>query len=750
MFLSVLCFVAGIVTVQQFSELPEIQWVVALVAVAIGFSYFRLWRLMFFTMGLLWAIYYAHIHLADSLTANLEGQKIPIEGQVIGLPNKDDRRVRFDFLVLKSAFQLPQKIKLSWYFPKQEIKSGQRWQFTVKLKKPYGRLNPGGFDYQRWLFAENIGATGYVRSSPKPKLLATLSKWQSYTVLRQAISDQISFLLPDSENIGLIKALTIGDKHEINDRQWEVFRKTGTVHLLAISGLHIGLISGLVFFLVLKLAIKLSVDSPQRTAAISTLLVAIFYAALAGFSVPTQRALIMLLVFMSAIIVQRNIAIKNTLALAMLGVLLFDPLAVLSAGFWLSFLAVSIIAYSLSGRLGKTGYWIGATKTHLVTAIALSPLLILYFQQISIIAPFANFIVVPVVSLVVVPLCFIAVLMMFVSTQLAVLFLQLIDLILSGIGKLLSVMAELPFASITTDSYPLYVILFALLGVFILLAPKGIPARWLGGVLLLPLLFTKQDTLKDAELEMTLLDVGQGLSAVIQTAHHALVFDTGAKYSAQFNMGSSVVIPFLKYKRIQKVDTLLISHGDNDHIGGAQAIIEEINVQRIISSVPKLLEPSKAEFCRAGQQWLWDKVMFQIISPSINGFNSENNNSCVLRVSTENKSILLTGDIEKEAENWLIKHYGSALKSDVLIAPHHGSNTSSTMPFLKAVDPQVILIPAGYRNRFSFPHKKVISRYVNLNKNWLNTAEQGAITVVIDNQQLTVISTRKDKGKYWN
>ncbi len=750
MFLSTLCFVAGIVTVQQFSELPEIQWVVSLMTVILSLSYFRLWRLMFFTIGLLWAIYFAHIHLADRLSVDLEGRKILIEGQVIGLPNKDDPRVRFDFLVLKSAFQLPKKIRLSWYFPKQEIKSGQRWQFTVKLKKPHGRFNPGGFDYERWLFVEGIGATGYVKSSPRPKLLATISKWQRYLALRQAISDQISLLLANSENVGLIKALTIGDKHEISESQWEVFRKTGTVHLLAISGLHIGLISGLVFLLMLKIATKLSVDSPQRIAAISALVVAIFYAALAGFSVPTQRALIMLLVFMSAMIMQRNTAIKNTLALAMLGVLIFDPLAVLSAGFWLSFLAVSIIAYSLSGRLGKTGYWIGVTKTHFVTAIALSPLLILYFQQISIIAPLANFIVVPIVSLVVVPLCFIAVLTMFASTQLAELFLQLVDLILTGLWKLLSVMAGLPFASITTDSYPLYAILFALFGVFILLAPKGIPARWLGGVLLFPLLFTKQDTLKDAELEMTLLDVGQGLSAVIQTAHHALVFDTGAKYSTQFNMGNSVVIPFLKYKRIQKVDTLLISHGDNDHIGGAQAIIEQINVQRIISSVPKLLEPSKAEFCRAGQQWLWDKVMFKIISPIANGFNSENNSSCVLQVSTQKKSILLTADIEKEAESWLIKQYEVALKSDVLIAPHHGSNTSSTMPFLKAVDPQVILIPAGYRNRFSFPHKKVIGRYASLNKNWMNTAKQGAISVAIKNQQLTVTSTRKDRGKYWN
>ncbi len=750
MVFSILSFVAGIVIVQQFSVLPETQWIVALILLLVLLSFLRLWRLMFFAVGLLWAICFASAHLADNLAADLEGQNIQIEGRIIGLPQKDDRRVKFDFSVLKSSIQLPEKIRLSWYFPKQAIKAGQSWQLTVKLKKPHGRFNPGSFDYERWLFVGNIGATGYVRNTPEPILLKSVSLWQSYSAIRQNISDQLTALLPKSESVGLIKALIIGEKHEINAKQWDVFKKTGTIHLLAISGLHIGLISSLVYFLLLKIAVRLSVVSPQNIAAISAVLVAVVYSALAGFSVPTQRALIMLIVIMSAIILQRNTLTKNTLALAMLAVVLYDPLAVLSAGFWLSFLAVSVIVFSLSARLGKAGYWMSATKIHFVTAIGLSPLLLFYFQQISIVAPLANFIVVPVVSLLVVPLCFVAVLTMAISADISLIFLQLIDAILKVLFHLLSIMADLPYASITTPAVPFYVVPFALLGVFILLAPKGIPARWLGAVFLFPILFTKQSHLNDGDFELTLLDVGQGLATVIQTSNHTLVFDTGAKYSDKFDMGGSVVIPFLQYKGIDKIDTLLISHGDNDHVGGAKTIVDKMDVQTILSSVPPLLTSYQAVQCVAGQQWVWDKVEFEIISPALNVFDGDNNNSCVLNVSSLDKSVLLTGDIEREAESWLLKQQGERLKTDVLIAAHHGSKTSSTLEFLKTVNPDVILIPAGYRNRFSFPHKQVIERYAALNKKWMNTANSGAIIVAIKNNQLTVNSTRKQQGKYWN
>lgn len=750
MFFSILSLMAGIVFVHQFSILPEIKWVAILGLLSLILSIFRCWRLMFFTMGVLWALYHANLRLAERLPEPLQGQVISVEGQVVGLPHYDDRRVRFDFKVLHPDTAFPEKIRLSWYFPEQQIKAGQYWQMKVKLKKPHGRLNPGGFDYERWLLIQNIGAKGYIKDTTKAKLLATDPYWKNFDVIRQLISDELTAVLPESDNLGLIKALIIGERHEINDEQWGIFRKTGTIHLIAISGLHIGLIAGLVYFLMLKLAIRFAVISPQKTAATSAIVIAIFYAALAGFSIPTQRSLIMLMTVMLASVLQRNTSIKNTLALAMLGVVLIDPFSVLSAGFWLSFFAVTLLVFILSGRLGTASYWQNVIKIHCVMAIGLSPLLIFYFQQVSIIAPLANFIAVPVVSFLIVPLSFASVLMMAVSVEYALPLLKLIDEILKGLWLVLSKLADLSYSDVSIVSNSFYVVIFALIGIFILLSPKGMPARWLGAVLILPLLFVKQDKQRLGDFEMTLLDVGQGLSAVIETKNHSLVFDTGAKYSSQFNMGNSVVIPFLHHKGITKIDKLIISHGDNDHIGGAKAIIDQVTPQQILTSVPELLDQYSSVKCIAGQQWFWDQVKFSIISPAVGLLKGENNNSCVLKVSSHNNSVLLTGDIEKQAEAWLLGQQAASLKSAVLIAPHHGSKTSSSLAFLKAVNPDMILIPAGYKNRFSFPHTEVIERYKALNKPWMNTANQGAITISVKKSQLNLSTMRKDKAHYWN
>jgi len=750
MVFSVLAFVAGILLVQQFSVLPEAHWLIVLLLVTGLSVFFRLWRLMFFTIGLLWACYFASFRLADSLADHLEGEHLQIQGQVVGLPHYDDRKISFDFIITRSDYAMPAKIRLSWYSTDKAIKAGQVWQMTVKLKKPHGRFNPGGFDDERWLFIQNIAATGYVRNNPPAELLSTASAWQSFSARRQAIAEKITVMLAGRNSTGLIKALTLGDKHEINEKQWEVFRKTGSIHLLAISGLHIGLIAGLAYFLMLKTAIMLSVVSPQKIAALSAVVVAVFYSALAGFSLPTQRALIMLIIAMMAITLQRNISIRNTLALAMSAVLIIDPLAVLSAGFWLSFLAVTLIAFSMAGRLGKTGYWLAVTKVHCVTALGLSPLLLFYFQQVSLISPLANFIAVPVISLLVVPLCFLAVLLMLFSDSLAQPVFLLIDQIIQLLWTVLSAMADFPFAAVTTTSKPFYLVPLAVLGLFILLAPRGIPARWLGGAMLLPLLFIKPDKLNSGDSRLTLLDVGQGLAAVIETTNHNLIFDTGAKYSEQYNMGRSVVIPYLKHRGIQKIDVLLISHADNDHIGGAESVLQLATVDNIITSVPALLEDYQPLACQRGQSWVWDEVIFEILSPEPASLNGENNNSCVLKITAKHKSILLTGDIEEEAETWLLENETDKLPSEVLIAPHHGSKTSSSLGFLQQVKPSMVLIPAGYKNRFSFPHQQVLERYQMLDMAWMNTADKGAITVELKNKQLNISSMREENSYYWN
>ncbi len=750
MFFSVLLFVTGIIAVQQLPVLPDTIWTFTILLITLVSLFFRYWRLMLLTSGCLWAICHAHIRLADTLPDELEGQPMLVQGKVIGLPQYDERSVRFDFAITKANNEMPDKIRLSWYFPEQQVKAGQHWRLKVKLKKPHGRYNPSGFDYERWLFMKNIGATGYVRNKPAAQLIEQDTIWLNIDVLRQQISDKLTGIAGQTESFGLIKALILGERGRITDRQWEVFRNTGTVHLLAISGLHIGLVFGFTYVLVLKAVCRLTVDSPQLYAVIFSLMIAFFYSALAGFSLPTQRALLMLTVAMAGIIWQRNIPVLTILAWAMLLVVIIDPLSVLSASFWLSFFAVVLIVYSLAARLGKASYWGGVLKIHWVTALGLAPLLLFYFMQVSIIAPAANLISVPVVSLLVVPICLIAVILMFVLPAIAEQLLLLVNEILVLLSMLLSAISDLPYTSVSFSGMTVYSLFFAIIGVFIILLPKGLPARWLGLVFFIPMINVNQQKLAPGHVSMTVLDVGQGLSAVIQTSNHVLVFDAGARYSKQFDMGDAVVIPFLKRSGISNIDTLLISHGDNDHIGGAVSVLEQIPVEKILTSIPYMLESYSPVLCLAGQTWVWDQVNFEILSPAKPGLINNNNQSCVLKINSKYGNILLTGDIEAETENWLVNRYTSGLKSKVLIAPHHGSKTSSTLSFLNTVKPEIIIIPSGYRNRYSFPHHEVLQRYQHVNANWFNTASKGAVTVDLKDKPLQVYSARDRRSKYWN
>jgi competence protein ComEC len=751
MIVSALSFLAGLLSVQQFPVLPGSQWLIGITVAAGILGWLRYWRWLFFVMGVLWAIVFAMTRLADRLPESLEGIDIPVKGIIADLPEQDERRTSFDFIVTGSAQKLPSKLRLSWYYPDQDIKAGEHWSFAVKLKRPHGSLNPGGFDYERWLFTEGVGATGYVRPSPKPVLLGHDSAWTSIAVWRQSITDRLSQTLTDRPNIALIKALTIGDGSSITQNQWDVFRKTGTTHLVVISGSHVGLVAGLMYFLVLKLWAwtGLVAWSPQRAGAVAAMLAAVFYAGLAGFSVPAQRSLIMLAIVMLAIILQRNTRPFNTLAVALFAVLVFDPLAVLSAGFWLTFLAVSVIVYAVAGRLGKTGYFLEMIKINWATSVGLSPLLLFFFQQVSLISPLANFIAVPVISLLAVPLSLLAVLVMFSSQLLASKLFIIVDTTLQGLWWLLARLSELPFATINHAQPSVWALVFAIPGILLLLAPVGISSRWLSLVMFLPLVFTAPKKPETGDIKMTLLDVGQGLSAVVQTANHWLVYDTGAKFSAESDMGQRVLLPFLQLQGSGKIDKLIISHGDNDHIGGAASLLQGIPAEQVLTSVPQQLSDYSPVMCTAGQSWTWDKVSFTLLSPQ-QAFVSENDNSCVLKIQSERGSLILPGDIEATAESWLVETYGNNLKANVLISPHHGSKTSSTTGFLQAIKPEYVLIPAGYRNQFGHPHRGVLLRYQQIKAKWLNSADSGAITISVKDGSWAVQSMRDTDSKYWN
>jgi competence protein ComEC len=751
MIASALSFLSGLLVVQQFSVLPGSQWLIVVTVSAGIMAWLRYWRWLFFVMGVLWAIVFAMVRLSDRLPESLEGINIPVKGIIVDLPEQDERQTRFDFMVTESTQKLPSKLRLSWYYPDQAIKAGQYWSFTVKLKRPHGSLNPGGFDYERWLFTQGVGAAGYVRPDSKPVLLGRDSAWSNISVWRQSITDRLSFLLSDRPSLGLIKALTIGDGNGITQQQWDVFRKTGTTHLVVISGSHVGLIAGLAYFLVLKVWAWTGLLrwSPQRVAAVAALLVAVFYAGLAGFSVPAQRAVIMLAVVMLAIILQRNTRPFNTLAVALIVVLVYDPLAVLAVGFWLSFLAVSLIIYVVAGRFGKSGYLLEGIKINWATSVGLSPLLLFFFQQVSLISPLANFIAVPVISLLAVPLSLLAVLVMFNFPLLASKLFVVVDSVLQGLWWLLVRLAEFPMATISHAQPSVWALMFSLPGVLLLLAPRGMPARWLSLIMFLPLVFTPANKPKAGSINMTLLDVGQGLSIVVQTENHWLVYDTGAKFSAESDMGRSVVLPFLRRQGADKIDSLIISHGDNDHIGGALSLIQGMPTEQVLTSVPQQLSDYSPLMCETGQSWTWDEVTFTLLSPQ-HPFVSDNDNSCVLKIESEQGAVLLTSDIETAAESWLVETYGNNLKANVLISPHHGSKTSSTYKFLQAVQPVYVLIPAGYRNQFGHPHQEVLDRYEKIKTQWLNTADSGAISLGVKDGLWQVQSLRETESKYWN
>ncbi len=747
----VLSFLVGILSAQQLATLPGTTWLLtALVGLGV-FITLRRWQGVFFLIGFLWAAAFASHRLDSRLPEALAGRDIQIKGIIADLPKQESSHTRFNFTVTEASDKIPDLLRLTWYYPEQALKAGQEWAFTVRLRPPHGNFNPGGFDYERWLFVEGIGASGYIRAKPAPKQLTNGTPKLSLAAGRQYIAEQLDSLLANSPSLPMVKALTIGDGDSLTPEQWEVFRLTGTTHLMVISGSHIGLIAGLAYLLVVRLWARTGILawSPQQIAASIAAITAILYAGLTGFSVPAQRAALMVAVAMLAIIQQRNSRPYPLLALALLAVLMIDPLVVLLPGFWLSFIAVSLIIYVLAGRLEKPRFIRGSLKINWVTSLGLTPLVLLFFQQVSLIAPLANLIAVPVIGLVVVPLALLATVVMFLSPLLATKLFFVVDIILDGLWRLLVQLTTLPLSTISHPQPSWWALAFALPGMAVLFAPKGMPARWLGLVMLFPLVFSASVRLNAGAFKLTLLDVGQGLSAVIKTANHVLVYDTGAKFSTTSDSGQSVIIPYLRSQDVDKIDTLIISHGDNDHIGGTDSLLKTIATNQVLTSVPELLSQYAPAKCNSGQAWEWDNVRFSILSPRPNILMSENDNSCVLHVQGKHGSALLTGDIEVEAESWLVDTYQNKLKADILFAPHHGSQTSSTSRFLNTVKPKLVLIPAGYRNPFGHPHEDVLARYQSLHLNWLNSADEGAIDVDVS-QHLSVQSWRQHEGKHWN
>jgi competence protein ComEC len=672
--------------------------------------------------------------LAVQLPASLEGRDIRLTGIVAGLPQAGPNGLRFRFEVERAALAgepvaVPRRLSLGWYSgfhedavlsqPQREMRAGQRWTFDVRLRRPHGNLNPHGFDYELQLFEQGIRATGYVRDAPPQRLDDAAA--HPVERLRQRVRDAIFERVADRRAAGVLAALAVGEQGAIEREDWELFRSTGLSHLMAISGLHITMFAWLAGLLVARLwrffpRAMLWLPAPQA-ARWGGLAVALLYAVFSGWAVPAQRTVWML----ATVVLLRSAGLRwpwpLVLMLAAVVVAAIDPWALLQPGFWLSFAAVGLLMASEPVHDNRRGDapahptpWQrlaramrGGVRTQLVATLGLAPLTLIFFQQISLVGFVANLFAIPLVTLVVTPLALLGTLLPPLWTLAAWL--------LQPFSAALAWLASLPVAVWQVPVAPAWAQAAALLGGALLVMPLPWRLRALALPLALPFLATPVERPSPGRYELLAVDVGQGTAVLVRTHAHLLVYDAGPQYSRDSDAGQRVLLPLLRATGEHRIDRLVLSHRDIDHVGLPVADLST----SLEAEHPLLALAAQHTPCAAGQAWDWDGVRFEMLHPPPGAAGTAvrpNTLSCVLRVSAANQpSALLTGDIEREQEWALVGRLGNSLRSEVLVVPHHGSRTSSTPVFLEAVRPRLAVVQAGYRNRFGHPAEDVLARY---------------------------------------
>lgn len=786
-----LTFVFGAFCLQQMPVLPNLVWALLLIPLVLVSFYLRssshsvlkivkypLWLTLSFLLGFFWAATLATIRLSDALPHAWENQPVELIGVVSSVSELTERGERFRFdveKVLTLGAIIPRHISLSFYpanswgqSRQNEVqtpprvaafKAGERWQITARLKRPHGTQNPHGFDFESWALAENIRAAGSIKTKANNKKLQNFVWHPKYMVehVREKIQQRIVKVLENKPYSGVIQALVMGDDSQIAADDWQMFLRTGISHLMSISGLHITMLSGLMFGLmsfVWRRIPQLATRLPTRKAAtVAGVLTALIYALIAGFAVPTQRTLYMLMVFALALWSGRQLVISQVLALALFVVVVIDPWAVMAAGFWLSFGAVAMLSFALGARIGQTHWLNAAIHTQWAVTIGMVPLLLMMFHQASIVSPVANAFAIPIISFVVTPLALLGSFLPIDSLlMLSYKALEICMFVLNWLN-------QLPDAVWQQHTPATWTLFPALLGVIWLLLPRGIPMRWLGLVGFLPMLLLVPPRPVVGEMKVTVLDVGQGLSVVVQTATHTLLYDAGAKYNQQSDAGGRIVVPFLRGEGVKEIDGFMVSHNDNDHSGGMLSVLSLMPVDWFASSMPDevaLDAAAEKMKCYAGQVWAWDGVDFEVLHPQLQSYEDpkvkDNNRSCVLKITSASGSLLLTGDIEKSVEATLVEQAIGQLKSDVLIAPHHGSKTSSSASFIAAVAPSLVIFTSGYLSRFKHPAPEVVERYQAFNSAMFRSDYHGAIEInyLGGKSAIEASSWRSQNKRYWH
>ena len=715
----VLALLAGLLLLRFLPELPPF-WLLAVLSVAGLLFAYRSYPIALLLFGFSWACVSAQWALDDRLAPQLDARTLWLQGQVVGLPEVAQGVVRFQVEQATSRRdKLPARLRVSWY-DGPVVRAGETWRLAVRLKRPHGLVNPQAFDYEAWLLAQRIGATGTVKSG---ELIAPASGTGAW---RDRLRQQLLATSAHGRE-GALAALVLGDDSGLSTADWQVLQNTGTVHLMVISGQHIGLLATLLYGLVAGLA-RLGLW-PRHwpwlpCACVLAFGGALAYGLLAGFEVPVQRACMMVGLALLWRWRFRHLGVWLPLSVALLVVLLGEPLASLQPGFWLSFGAVMLLVLIFSGRLGAWSWWSTLLRAQWAMAVGLLPLLLVLGLPVSASGPVANLVAVPVVSLLVVPLALLGTLLLplpeiaFVLLGVAGWVLDLLFILLAQLAVWLP--AWLPSA------LPFWAWLLVACGALLLLLPAALPVRSLGALLLLPLLFGPQQRPEYGRAEVWVLDVGQGLSVLVRTQEHELLYDAGPRFG-EFDTGERVVWPSLRALDVRGLDLLLISHADNDHAGGAAAIQRGLPVKQVLSGEPDTLASVlKARTCVSGQRWQWDGVQFTTWRWA--GAANGNQASCVLHVEANGERLWLTGDIDSQAEQALLGS-GLPMPAQWLLAPHHGSRSSSSAALLAQVRPAAALISRGAHNAFGHPHPEVLARYRALDVRLYDTAEQGAVRI---------------------
>jgi competence protein ComEC len=681
----------------------------AAAAIGLGGFYYAAWR--------------AHDRLADELPRAWEGRDIDLVGIVDELPQPTDRGPRFAFAVERietPGAVVPSRLSLGWYNAWRddearaeipELHAGERWKLTVRLKRPHGTVNPHGFDVEAWLLENELRATGYVRENEANRRLDGFAGRPGDYVerAREAIRDRILSALAGKPFAGVIAALAIGDERAIPNEQWRIFFRTGIGHLISISGMHVtafATLMGAVTFWLWRRSHRLTLALPaRRAAAVAGVAAAFVYVQLAGFQVPAQRTLYMLAVAAIGLWLGRPGTASTVWLWALAVVLALDPWAGLTPGFWLSFGAVGLLLYAGVGRLGAGSAIRAAAGAQWAVTIGLVPLMLMLFQQISLVSPLANAVAIPVVTFIVVPLTLVSIVLPWDLLLVAA------HQMFAWLALLLEALSALPSAVWQQHAPPNWAIAAGIIGVLWLLAPRGVPGRIFGIVWLAPLAVVAPVTPPPGAFRVTVLDVGQGLAVLVQTHAHALLYDTGPRFNENADAGDRIIAPVLRANAVERLDAMIVSHQDTDHSGGALSLLATVPVAWFASSLPEdhaivrasAREARTVERCTAGRRWTWDGVDFAMIHPVpanyLNPKLKTNDLSCVVMVRANAGTALLTGDIEARTEADLIRREGAALHANLLVVPHHGSRTSSTPAFIAAVDPDVAVFTPGYLNR---------------------------------------------------